>query len=337
MDREQQELQFLGFFGIFKETFKIVFSWRKIFSQITLALILPLSFIFLAHLHISQVILMNIQSNFDKENDYNFQNNSPSYTKIKNSISTQWVAFWSFKVAYFVFLVIFSLLSTAAVVYTIACIYTAKQISFKKVMSVVPKVWKRLMVTFLWSFAIVFVYNLVAIGFIILAILLIGVVPILGFILSILFLIGYLSGFVYIGIIWHLASVVSVLEDVYGIKAMKKSRNLIKGKKGLAVAFFVLLAVCFGGIEFMYEDFVVLGSDGEMGIRIGIGIVCFLLLLTVILFGLVIQTIIYFVCKSYHHENIDKPSLSEHLEAYLGDYVRLRGPKDVQLGETDHV
>ena len=88
---------------------------------------------------------------------------------------------------------------------------------------------------------IVLVYNLVAVGFIILAILLIGVVPILGFILSILFLIGFLARFVYIGIIWHLASVVSVLEDVYGIKAMKKSRNLIKGKMGLAVAFFVLL------------------------------------------------------------------------------------------------
>ena len=77
------------------------------------------------------------------------------------------------------------------------------------------------MVTFLWSFAIVFVY-LVAIGFIILAILLIGVVPILGFILSILFLIGFLARFVYIGIIWHLASVVSVLEDVYGIKATNR-------------------------------------------------------------------------------------------------------------------
>ncbi|KAL5569349.1 hypothetical protein UlMin_023965, partial [Ulmus minor] len=31
-------------------------------------------------------------------------------------------------------------------VYTITCIYTAKQISFKKVMSDVPKVGKRLMV-----------------------------------------------------------------------------------------------------------------------------------------------------------------------------------------------
>jgi hypothetical protein len=49
MEREQEEMQFLGVFGIYKEAYKIIFSWRKIFSQITLALILPLSFILLAH------------------------------------------------------------------------------------------------------------------------------------------------------------------------------------------------------------------------------------------------------------------------------------------------
>ncbi|KAJ6774139.1 PROTEIN putative-RELATED [Salix purpurea] len=61
------------------------------------------------------------------------------------------------------FLLIFSLLSTAAVVYTIACIYTAREVTFKKVMSVVPKVWKRLMITFLSIFIAVFLYNVVSI------------------------------------------------------------------------------------------------------------------------------------------------------------------------------
>ncbi|KAK4387356.1 hypothetical protein Sango_2342200 [Sesamum angolense] len=43
-------------------------------------------------------------------------------------------------------------------------------------------------------------------------------------------------------------------------------------------------------------------------------------------------TVIYFVCKSYHHENIDKSALSDHLEVYVGDYVPLKG-KDIQLKE----
>ena len=64
--------------------------------------------------------------------------------------------------------------------------------------------------------------------------------------------------------------------------------------------------------------------------RVAAGIGSLLLLLKVFLFGLVVQTVLYFVCKSYHHENIDKSALSEHLEGYLGDYVPLKS-KDVQM------
>lgn len=129
---------------------------------------------------------------------------------------------------------------------------------------------------------------------------------------------------------------VSVLEDSYGIKAIKKSIDLIKGKLGLAVAYFFLIGICYGAIEVIFENFVVIGVVGGLPVRIVVGIVCFLLLFKVILFELVIQTVIYFVCKSYHHENIDKSSLSDHLEVYLGDYVPLKS-KDVQLGEVNQV
>ncbi|KAJ6366287.1 hypothetical protein OIU77_002799 [Salix suchowensis] len=129
----------------------------------------------------------------------------------------------------------------------------------------------------------------------------------------------YSVGLLYITIVWHLASVISVLEDFYGIKAMMKSKELIKGKMGIAAAVFIVVGICFVGIQFLFETFVVLGWPVE--IRIAMGLLCLLLLFKVILFGLVIQTVLYFVCKSYHHENIDKSSLSDHLEVYLGEYV----------------
>ncbi|CAK7354874.1 unnamed protein product [Dovyalis caffra] len=333
MDREQEELQFLGFFGIFKESFKIILTWRKIFSQITLALILPLSFIFLAQMQISQLIFFEILDNQDTLDDT--QVGTPKYAKISDIISSEWTAFWLFKIAYFTFLLILSLLSTSAVVYTIACVYTAKPITFKKIMSVVPKVWKRLMVTFIWSFAVVVVYNIVAIVvLIILFVALINHVPAAGFriLLIVVLVIFYSVGLLYITIVWHLASVVSVLEDFYGIKAMRKSKELIKGKMGVAAAIFIVVGICFVGIQFLFETYVVLGWP--VGVRIGMGILCFLLLFKVILFGLVIQTVFYFVCKSYHHENIDKSSLADHLEVYLGDYVPLKS-KDVQMEQFE--
>ncbi|KAK2661850.1 hypothetical protein Ddye_000424, partial [Dipteronia dyeriana] len=60
----------------------------------------------------------------------------------------------------FFFYLAFYLLSTAAIVYTMACLYTAKQTTYKKVMSVVPRVWrKRLLVTYRYSVPIVLIYT----------------------------------------------------------------------------------------------------------------------------------------------------------------------------------
>lgn len=329
MDREQEGLQFLGFFGIFTESFNIVFSWRKIFSKITLTLILPLSLVFLAHIQVTELLFFKILKNEDSLNS--IPKNSPKYTKLSDIITSEWISFWLFKAAYFTFFLVLALLSTAAVVYTVACVYTGKEITFRKVISVVPKVWRRLMVTFVWNFVIVLVYNVVF------GVLILLWAAIFGFGgVGVLFFAGvsvsYVLGFVYISVVWHLASVVSVLEDVYGIQAMLKSKELIKGKMVLSCAVFLTFTVLFLGSQLVFQTLVVLGSSKYNGLRIVLGILCFLLLFKVFLFGLVAQTIIYFVCKSYHHQNIDKSSLSDHLEVYLGDYVPLKA-QDVQLGE----
>ncbi|XP_065631902.1 uncharacterized protein LOC111984331 [Quercus suber] len=241
MDREQEEMQFLSLFGIYKEACKIMYSWRRLLGQISLVLILPLSVIFLVHMQVSEVLFSKIVHSEIFLDDT--RAGSHTYNKVSNVLSSEWTTFWLFNAAYFTILLILSLLSTSAVVYTIACIYTGREVDFKKVMSVVPKAF----------------------------------IPI-----SIVFMILYFVGFAYMTIVWQLASVVTVLEDTYGFGAMIKSKALIEGKMGVAAL-----------------------------------------------------TVLYFVCKSYHHENIDKSALSDHLEVYLGEYVPLKA-KDVQL-EQYHV
>ncbi|KAJ8424276.1 hypothetical protein Cgig2_018075 [Carnegiea gigantea] len=289
MDREQDELQFLSFSGICKESINIIFSWGKIFSKISFTLILPLSCIFLAHAGISAFLSTKIINN---EFVLDFTRaGSPAYNRASDMLSSEWATYWLVQLAYITFLLIFSLLSTSAVVYTIACIYTGKEITFKKVMSVVPKVWKRVMVTFLWNFGII--------------------------------------------VIWQLASVVSVTEESYGIQAMVKSKGLVKGKLGIACATFLVFYLCLVGIQTLFERSEVFWWGVGIGGKVGYGIVCLVLLTLLFLVGLVAQTIIYFVCKSYHHENIDKSSLADHLEVYLGEYVPLNA-KNIQL-EQFHV
>ncbi|CAK9157668.1 unnamed protein product [Ilex paraguariensis] len=330
MEREQEELQSLGLFGIYREACMIIFKWRRIFSQITLSLVLPLSVIFLAHIE-SNVLLSRI---FNMEFViHSTRADNPIHKRFYHRVSSEWAYFWLFKFVYFTFLLIFSLLSTAAVVYTIACVYTAREATFKKVMRVVPKVWKRLMVTFLWTFLVFLVYNLVAV-----LIFFIWAVTDGDNTVSVVFffiiLICYAVGFVYLTVLWQLASVVSVLEDKYGFKAMLKSKELIKGKMWVAIVFFFKLNFSLYATQYVFQYFVVSAWPLRFEYRIGVGLLCFLLLLMLILFGLVIQTIIYFVCKSYHQESIDKSALSEHLEVLLGEYERLK-PQDIQLKESE--
>ncbi|XP_059629934.1 uncharacterized protein LOC132272873 [Cornus florida] len=335
MDREQEEMQFLGPFGIYTEAYKIIISWRKIFTKITLALILPLSFIFLAHIKVSELLTSRIIHNEVELIDA--QAGTQRYNKLSDLISSEQTTYWLFQLAYTISLFIFSLLSTSAVVYTIACIYTAREVTFKKVMSVVPKVWKRLMLTFLSTFLAFFAFTLVFLIILIIWTFLwaytIGIRHINTLVvISYIIMIIYGVGFLYMTVVWHLANAVSVLEESYGFKAMVKSKNLIKGKMWVVIVVLLMLNISSFAIYKVFEKFVVHGGSLSLVYKVGFGILCLSLQSMLSLFGLIIQTIIYFVCKSYHHENIDKTILSDHLDVYLGDYVPLK-ETDVQLGQ----
>ncbi|KAL4295924.1 hypothetical protein GQ457_12G010010 [Hibiscus cannabinus] len=327
MDKEQEEMQFLGFFGIFDESYKVIFACRKIFGHITLSLILPLSFIYLVHMEVSNLFFRKIINN-EIELDYTLSG-TPKYDKLADLISDEWAYFWLFKAAYFTLYFIISLLSTAAVVYTVACIYTDRELTFKKVIGVVPVVWKRLMVTFLCIFVAMLFYHVVMLAVLFVLAILIGGSS-LGLEASIILAFLYLVGLLYLTVIWHLASVISVLEEAYGFNAMVKGKNLIKGNIWVAVLIFLTLGIVASSLQLAFQSLVMQGSDSSMSIRVVYAILCLFLHSMLTLFGLVIQTVIYFVCKSYHHENIDKSALSNHLDVYLGEYVPLKA-KDIQL------
>ncbi|KAE8690024.1 small RNA degrading nuclease 5-like isoform X1 [Hibiscus syriacus] len=332
MDKEQEEMQFVGFFGIFNESYKAIFAWRKMFGKITLSLILPLSFIYLVHMEVSNLFFSKIIHN--EIELHHTRPGTPKYEKLSDLISDEWAYFWLFKAAYFTLFFIFSLLSTAAVVYTIACIYTARELTFNKVISVVPKVWKRLLVTFLCIFVAMFFYHVVAFGVLLVSVISIGRND-LGLAVFIVLAIFYLAGLLYLTVIWHLANVISVLEEAYGFNAMVKSKNLIKGNTWVAALIFLTVGIAAVVIQFSFQRVVIHGRRSGVGTRVVYAIFSLFLHSMLTLFGLVIQTVIYFVCKSYHHENIDKSALSDHLEVYLGEYVPLKA-RDVQL-EQYHV
>ncbi|KAM7276476.1 hypothetical protein ACFE04_018342 [Oxalis oulophora] len=304
MDTAQEELQFLGVVGIFKESFNIILRYRIFFARIALALFPPIALIHLAHLQITQLF------SFEKVDKLTvvISSDKLSYTNFSNLISLEWIMFWLFKATYFAFLSFLSLLSNSTIVYTIACVYTGKELTIRKVLNIVPIVWKRLMVTFIWYYTVLFMCSLVALMILVLETLLLvnGTVGIPFVVCS---LILFVLALAYILTIRSLACVVPVLEDAHGIKAMARSKSLLKGNVRVACTSLLLLAVISLVIGTIYDNLVVFLVD-NLWIKKGVGFACFHI---AILIGLVVQTVVYFVCKSYHHEYVDKPLLADHL------------------------
>ncbi|CAN6457270.1 unnamed protein product [Victoria cruziana] len=320
MDLSQEELQYLGPLAILTQAVHIFRSSPKHFGAVTLVLVFPLSFAILAHSLITHPLLAQLH--------HHDSSSRPSPL----------AALLVFQSLYLLFLFSFSLLSTGAVVYSVACIYTSKSISFSALLSAIPRLLKPLFHTFLWVFFLMFLYY----AAFVLCLLLVLIFadsdddgPSLGTVL-LLFLLGLFFGFlhIYIAAIWHLASVISVLEDSYGLAAMKKSRELLKGKMALAgmLVFVYLVACAIIGIIFTN---VVVRREGEYsgGTKFIVGIVLVGLLVLVNLVGLLVQSVLYYVCKAYHHQGIDKSALYDHLGGYLGEYVPLKS--SVQMESLD--
>ncbi|GKD39724.1 hypothetical protein Tco_1259931 [Tanacetum coccineum] len=330
MDRTEEDMKTLGFFGILKQSFKTIFSNKKIFSQITLAFLLPLTLIFIAETEISRHVF------------YKIENNSlPILTngRYRNITVTDRVYYWLFQVAYLTLLTIFSLLSTATIVITIASVYTGRDVTFHHVIKIVPKIWKRLFVTFAYIYVALFLYNVVYGVLVVITRAIFGYST-LALALILVLLVLYILGFLYLSVVSQLASVVTVLENVNGFKAMKKGKNLLYGKKVVGMVIGFVMYVILVGMMIVLELFV--GTRyGEyvFGIRIiwrvMIGILCGVVLLVWFLLFIVIQTVLYLVCKSFHREAIDKLSLSTFLGAYNGETIVLpNSGEEIQLGRT---
>jgi hypothetical protein len=331
MEIEQEKMQFLGLFGIYKESYKLMFSWKKLLNQITLILIIPLTFNFLIQIELSNVLIQKILHHTNQMTQTN--PNTPQQQKLIEIISKEWAIFFLIKIAYFVLILVSYLFSTSAIIYSVGSIYTgAKDLTFNKVMSVSTNISKKLIGTFLCTVMIVFIYNIIATMIAIMSALTFGVRN--GGGIAILMIIGilYSVGIIYLIVIWQLANVVTVLEDSYGFEAMMKSKELIKGKIGLSIIISLKFNFCFSVIQFLFGMFVVNGwkmFELRLMNRIAIGFVCFLLLCHLFLLINVIQTVLYFVCKSYHHQNIDMSSASlEYLKVHQGNYEPLKKVKD---------
>lgn len=321
-------VQNLGFCGVIKQSQSVLCSRKKLFLAIASTLTLPLCFITLAHGFALDPLISRIQSYEDESDSGDVDTNTDR--SLHNRIRADRIRLGVLLAVYVLLVLVFSLLSTAATVYSVACIYTKHPLTYRKVFSVLPRVWRRLFVTFVWAFVVVF-FLVGAFLAIVLFVLL--VFYRLKFIVA--EVLWWLASIVFAMLLFHftcvfcIANVVSVLEESYGFRALIKSHRLLKGKRVVSYTLYALYL--------LFSAVIVIGFDGSMfnldsiALEVLITIVFSVFLAIVNQFSIVIFTILYFVYKAFHHESIDMLALSDHLGAYGRQYVNLRA--SVQMEE----
>jgi hypothetical protein len=244
-------MQFLDLFGVYKESYKLMFSWKKLLNQITSIIIIPLTFNILNQLELSNVLFQKIL-HYSNQIDTNPPYNTPQQQKLIESILKEWTIFFLIKIAYFILILVSYLI-------------------FNKVMSVVTNLSKILMRACVCTLMVVF-------NIAIISTLKFGVRSggnSIFMIFGILYLVGTL--------IWQLANfVTTVLEDSNGCEAKMKSEELIKaGRLGLNIIITLKFNFGFFVMLLLFWMLVVNGwkhSELSLMKRIAIRFVCFLLL-----------------------------------------------------------
>ncbi|XP_026413382.1 uncharacterized protein LOC113309186 [Papaver somniferum] len=270
-------------------------STRRVFFSIILTFILPLSVFQLLY-----------------ETDNLFTDQSPNIPR---------------SIIYLGFFFTFYLLSTSAISFTIACLYVSKPVSFLSVLLAIPRIVLRVFIT---SLCAIFLKTATDVaGYFIseflihtdntmpaakdVLLMIIESKEVLWCLKGIIFYFFFFIVNGYLTALWHLASVISVTEpNVYGISALKKSRELLRQKTGTTLVIVFCYFACVSLIElnvFLIMDYLPMSCS----VRVLLMSLYLIFLMHGNFIGLFVQNALYHGCKSHHNQVIDKKVLYDHL------------------------
>ncbi|KAH7428791.1 hypothetical protein KP509_09G017800 [Ceratopteris richardii] len=199
-------------------------------------------------------------------------------------------------VAFLVASVAFFPLSTSAIAYSVACIYSENITSYKKVLNFLQRVWKRLMITFFWAMLMIFMSGFLSTILILILAAMLALIfqgsQVVIIVVVCAAMVGLLVGAIYLSCVWRLASV---------------------GKRSVACRIYFMYSILALLISLGFRMSVVQARSSGVMRRSVFGCV----------FILLIQ-FFYFACKAHHHESIDSLQLLEHTGSYLGENVPLK-------------
>ncbi|KAK9931971.1 hypothetical protein M0R45_019225 [Rubus argutus] len=186
--------------------------------------------------------------------------------------------------------------------------YCGKNLSVKELLSRGMKSLKRPFVTWFYIMLLHLGYCLFLIAFLVPLVLLFSPKFTLSA-FSIIVLIAATLFQAYLAVVWNLALVVSVLEEKWGMEALGKAGQLIKGSK--LCGFF--LNIIFGVFSFsVIYGLKKIGNTAFSGSEIVIPLILLNSMSLIRLFSLMAYTVLYYKCKETHGEELEMQGGVEH-------------------------
>ncbi|KAI3995671.1 hypothetical protein MKX01_031444 [Papaver californicum] len=200
-------------------------------------------------------------------------------------------------------------------IFTRASRYVSKPVSCVSTLFAIPRLSKRFLITFPYALPLMIGAYLANYAHLYL----INAIPKMNDVIDIIFVIIYgsvVSGVdAYIIALWNLANVISVLEpNIHGSTAMKRSRQLLRGKTSIAFLLVVLYLIAAPAILSIENLVMFMNYDNHIIVRILLLAFCVIIMTGVNFVGLIGQSVLYYACKGFHNEVIDKEVLYAHLD-----------------------
>lgn len=146
--------------------------------------------------------------------------------------------------------------------------------------------------------------------------------------LVVMLIIGFVATGIWLKMMWNMASVVSVLKQTYGLGAVRKSMQFLRGKRLVTGVLAIVYNVLHLGTIFLVQCMVVDSTLVSLFASILISTFSGLQLMQTIM-----QSILYFVCMAHHDESVVKYALANHLDRYLGRSVPPKDPISLEARE----
>lgn len=195
----------------------------------------------------------------------------------------------------------FSLLSKAAVVYSVDCNYARKKFDASKFFAIIGKIWRRLISTYIWVCMVV--AGCLAL-FLVLLVAVCNVFAVLSFSSDMEIYPAMVVGFIFsiifanVIIICNLAIVISVLEDVSGPQALLRSSVIIQGQTQVGLLIFLGSTIGLAFVEGLFEHRVKTLSYGDGSSRLWEGPLLVIMYSFVVLIDSMMSAVFYFSCRS---------------------------------------